>query len=73
MVLDRVFSKNPLFLSLNCIERSEAAISFESKLKNHPQPYRCCLDDNIYHFKEFVIMRIVILIRRYFSQFTLLF
>ena len=48
------------FLSLNCIERSEAAISFESKLKNHPQPYRCCLDDNIYHFKEFVIMRIVI-------------
>ena len=35
---DRVFNKNPLFLSLNCIERSEAAISLKNKLKNHPQP-----------------------------------
>ena len=38
IVLDRVFNKNPLFLSLNCIERSEAAISLKNKLKNHPQP-----------------------------------
>ena len=41
IVLDRVFNKNPLFLSLNCIERSEAAISLKNKLKNHPQPYSC--------------------------------
>ena len=38
IVLDRVFNKNPLFLSLSCIERFEAAISLKNKLKNHPQP-----------------------------------
>ena len=41
IVLDRVFNKNPLFLSLNCTGRLEAAISLKNKLKNHPQPYSC--------------------------------
>ena len=41
IVLDKVFRKNPLFLSLNCIERSEAETSLKNKLKNHPQPYSC--------------------------------
>ena len=50
IVLDRVFNKNPLFLSLNYIERSETAISLKNKLNNHPQPYSCWLDDNIYSF-----------------------
>ena len=50
IVLDRIFNKNPVFLSLNCTERSEAAMSLGNKLKNHPQPYSCWLDDNIYHF-----------------------
>ena len=39
IVLDRVFNKNPLFLSLNCIEMSGVAISLDTKLKNHPQRY----------------------------------
>ena len=73
ILLDRVFSKNPLFLSLNYIERSEAAISLKNKLKNHPQSYSCCLDDNIYHFYEWVMMKIVILVRSYFSQYPPLF
>ena len=38
---DRIFIKNPLFVSLNCIERSEAALSLKNKLKNHPQPCSC--------------------------------
>ena len=37
IVLDRTFNENPLFLSLNCIERSKAAISLKNKLKSHPQ------------------------------------
>ena len=41
IVLDRVFNENPLFLSLNCTGRLEAAISLKNKLKNHPQPYSC--------------------------------
>ena len=41
VVLDIFFDKNPLFLSLNCTERSEAAISLKNKSKNHPQPYSC--------------------------------
>ena len=49
IVLDRVFNKNPLFLSLNYIERSEAAIPLKNELNNHPQPYSCWLDD-IYSF-----------------------
>ena len=45
-----IFNKNPLFLSWKYIERSEAAIWLKNNLKNHPQPYGCWLDDNIYHF-----------------------
>ena len=41
IALDRVFNKNPLSLSLNWIERSQAAISLKSKLKNHLQSYSC--------------------------------
>ena len=58
IVLDRVFNKYLLFLSLNCIR---------NELKNHSQPYSCWLDDNIYHFQECVMMKTNILIRPYFS------
>ena len=44
------FQLNPVFLSLNCIKRSEAAISLKNKLKNHLQSYSCWLDDHVYHF-----------------------
>ena len=75
IVLDRVFNKNPLFLSLDCTERSETAISLKNKLKviiNHiPIDWMIIfMKMKNYHFDKILLFKLccIILILFYLSN-----
>ena len=60
VVLDKIFDNNPLLLSLKCIEKQQYHLKTNSKIILNHIAVDC------------VMMKIVILIRPYFLQYTLI-